>query len=196
MLKYFVGYPLRLKNILRLGALENVPRLAWMTNKGERQKGNFPTNAFFRPSHNFSKTYNKLADCLSNLNRLLVVSEKFRDVLSSAGALEQNDVYPVIIYNHAQKPILEKYFIVHQYNYLPCVDEKKTIGVKSSIDKAQYVSVDKLVLNEKKIDAKRGIFRTVQYTDYPFFRSDVVEKIKEAGITGIGFSKIDEFDDY
>jgi hypothetical protein len=135
----------------------------------------------------------KLADVLKNTNRFLIVSEKLLEFLTSAKALRQNEVHPVAIKNHKGRIEKAKYFLVHQIDHPSCVDESNSVGVKSPIDPTQYLSVEKLVLDPRRIDEKLLIFRPAEYRDRPFVREDLAAKIEAAGFTGIAFFDVDTY---
>jgi len=138
----------------------------------------------------------KLADAFSNTNNLLVVSDRLSKLLKELKALKGNEVFDVAIFNHKGRREKEKFFVIHQTNFKKCVDEKKTIGKKSSIDSEQYVTMRKLVLDEKKISKQLAIFRPLEYNERAFFRRDVAEAITEAGIVGLQFFEIEEYDEF
>ncbi|MDP1861339.1 MAG: hypothetical protein Q8K82_21875 [Gemmatimonadaceae bacterium] len=193
-MNYVISEAVPPRGVCRLDIIQNVPEAARLQ-KGTRQLGRFPADAYFRMSENFPKDI-KLADALSNANNLLVASERLVELLNSCEALERNDVYEVGILNHKARREKAKYFVVHQYGFPKCVDEKKTVGKKSRVNPDEYIALDKLVLNESKIDSNLALFRPLEYNQRPFFRRDVAEKIAAANITGIEFFEIDEYDDF
>lgn len=190
--KYLIVDSIYQKGAMKLGMLENVPDWNRMQVQGMRVK-DFPKNACFRPSHNFPKSDKKMLDYLTNMNKFFVASEKLVTLLKNFKALRHNDVYPVIIFDHHGKKIDQNYFIVHQYDFQKCIDANKTKGKKSALNKEEYISVDKLSLDEKKVDPSLSIFRAVEYRYNPFIIRDIVGKIKEAEITGIEFFEVSEY---
>jgi hypothetical protein len=49
------------------------------------------------------------------------------------------------------------------------------------------------VLDESKIDSALAIFRAAEYPARPFFRRDIVAKIRAANVTGIEFFELDGY---
>jgi len=192
-MNYLIGEVTPPPGVCVLDSLENVPHWAEMQN-GERQAG-LPEEACFRMSEDFPKDL-KLADILDNDNDFLVVSERTVEFLRSMDALEGNDVHEVAIFNHKGRRETAKYFIVHQFDFVRCVDEGRTEGTRSELDADEYVSLESLALDESRIPSRLGIFRPREYNQRAFFRRDVAEKMIEAGITGIEFHEIDEYDDF
>jgi|SRR5580658_3303840 hypothetical protein len=171
--------------------LDNVPDSAYL-HIGRAQAGTFPDDACFKMDPDFPKNV-KLADVLSNLDRLLVVSERLKDLLSAADALKQNEVYEVGVFNHKGRREKAKYFLIHQINFPPCADRSQTLGEEEPLAPDQYAILTKLVLDDAKIDPALAIFRAAEYPARPFFRRDIVAKIKAANVTGIEFFELNGF---
>ena len=182
------------KGVCRLLTIDNVPN-AHHIQAGRSQQGKFPNDACFKMNPDFPKDV-KLADVLRNQNRFLVVSERFKGLLVSSDALKKNEVYEVGIVNHKGRTEKSKYFLIHQIEFPRCADEAQCIGEKSPLDPVEYGVLSKLVLDERKIDPELAIFRPAEYTERPFFRRDVVAKIVAAGLTGMEFCELDEFDEF
>jgi hypothetical protein len=194
MSKYKIVQNVTPKGACRLGNIQNVERWAYLM-RNEPQAGKFPENASFPMHEDFPKDV-KLADVLDNANSLLVVSERFAEFLKTEKLLAHNEVHPVGIDNHRGRREKAKYFIIHQIDDPRCIDEAKTVGTKSMIEKAEYNTMEKLVLDEKRIPRDYAIFRADEYKDRILVRSDVADKIEEAGFTGIAFFDLDGYDDY
>jgi hypothetical protein len=182
------------KGVCRLSNIQNVKSWAYLM-RNEPQAGKFPEDASFQMNDEFPKDV-KLGDVLDNTNSLLVVSERVAEFLKKEKFLAHNEVHPVGIDNHKGRREKARYFIIHQIDDPKCVDEAKTVGTKSKIEKAEYNTMEKLVLDEKKIPRDYAIFRADEYKDRILVRSDVADKIEEAGFTGIAFFDLDDYNDY
>jgi hypothetical protein len=182
------------KGVCRLRGIKNVPNWANM-HQNEPQAGRFPDDAAFQMNPDFPKDI-KLADVLSNGDEFLVVSEKLKDFLTKEKLLAHNEVHPVTILNHKGRKEAAPYFIIHQIDDPACVDEAKTVGDKSKLMSDQYNTMEKLVLNEKKIGADYAILRAAQYKDRILVRDDAAKKIEDAGFTGIKFCDLDGYDNF
>jgi hypothetical protein len=97
------------KGVCRLLTIQNVPEREYLR-LGRSQVATFPDDACFKMSPDFPKDV-KLADVLSNRSRLLVVSERLKDLLSASDALKHNEVYEVGILNHKGRREKAKYFL-------------------------------------------------------------------------------------
>jgi len=179
------------KGVCRLLTIQNVPEREYLR-IGRSQVGTFPDDACFKMSPDFPKDV-KLADVLSNRSRLLVVSERLKNLLSASDALKHNEVYEVGILNHKGRREKAKYFFIHQINFPACADRRQTVGEEDPLAPDEYGLLTKLVLDESKIDSALAIFRAAEYPARPFFRRDIVAKIKAADMTGIAFFELDGF---
>ncbi len=192
--RYLIGEIVTPKGVCRLGAIRNVPNWAKM-HQNEPQAGHFPENAAFQMSTDFPRDI-KLADVLSNIDGFLLVSEELRDFLAKEDLLAHNEVHPVAIFNHKGRRESAPYFLVHQIDDPACVDEAKTVGEKSKLMPDQYNTMEKLVLDAKKIGSDYLIFRAAQYKDRILFRGDAAAKIEKGGFTGIKFCDLAGYDNF
>jgi hypothetical protein len=169
--------------LCKLGVLQGVPDNEEMT-FGASRAGNFPDDASFVMDKKFPKDI-KLADVLENLDHALVVSERLKSFLEGIpGALKNNEVYSVAIVNHKGRTEKAAYFLLHQVNRPAAVDTKKTAGTKSKIMPDTYSDIEKLVLNEKKLDPEAQIFRLHEIPSKVFVRGELASKLTEKGFTG------------
>jgi hypothetical protein len=192
--RYKISEVISPRGVCHLSSIDNVDDWARM-HQNEPQAGRFPKDASFQMSSDFPRDV-KLADALANLNGFLVVSEKFASFLSTEKALAHNEVHEVGIVNHKGRREKARYFIIHQIDDPKCVDEGKTVGKKSTLMPAEFSTLKKLVLDEKKVGRDYMIFRPFEYKLRVFFRDDLVEKIEAAGFTGIEFFDLEGYTDY
>ncbi len=169
--------------ICKLGVLQGVPDNDEMT-FGASRAGNFPADASFVMQKKYPKDV-KLADILLNMDKAVVASERFKSFLEGIpGALKNNEVYPVAIINHKGRKEKAPYFLIHQVNRPAAVDPKQSVGAKSKIMPDTYVFVEKLVLDEKKIDPEVQLFRLHEIPGSVLVRGDLANKIAAQKLTG------------
>ncbi len=192
--RYLIGEVVTPKGVCRLGSIKNVPSWAKM-HQSEPQAGRFPADAAFQMSADFPRDI-KLADVLSNHDSFFLVSEKLRSFLAEQDLLAHNEVHPVAILNHKGRKESAPYFLVHQIDAPACVDEARTVGEKSKLMPDQYNTLEKLVLDARKIGSDYLIFRAAQYKDRVLFRGDVAAKIEAGGFTGIRFCELEGYDNF
>jgi hypothetical protein len=178
----------------RVRTIKNVPREHRLST-GESCVAGFPEDALFKMNDSFPKDI-RLADSISNLNSLLVVSERFKAALESVpGALLQNEVLPVKIVNHRGRTEKAPYFIIHSLSHPPCIDEAKSKGERSSIDPSQYQFMKKMVIDPSRVVPKElMLFRAAQYPALALVRSDLADDLRKRELTGFDLHEIDKYE--
>jgi hypothetical protein len=162
--------------------------------KGISRAEGFPPDAYFRMDPDFPKSL-QLEDFLLNENSLLVVSERVR-TLVEAEKLKNNELLPVQIKDHKNKRVKESYYILNQLELQDCIDLKESKLVVNDIDPDTFMDVDKLVIDEKRVDRDVKVFRMKRYAVIPVFRRDFAAKVKAANLTGIRFTEVCDFESF
>jgi hypothetical protein len=190
-MKYLVLALTRSQGICTLESISNVKNFHYLT-LGKSMKDSFPLDASM--AMNREKPNNvALADALWNTSSLMVVSGKFKNALEGIpGALEENEILNVKIINHKGRVVKDPYFIVHQLNNPPAVDETRTQGDRQPLAPDTYQFVEEMVLDASKIPQDRMIFRAQQYSEVVFVREDLAKKLESAGLTGFELHEIDK----
>jgi hypothetical protein len=176
-----------------LETIENVPDEEDLAFGVSRVTG-FPENASFSMSDDYPKDVG-LADAFKNVSSLLVVSDRLRQALEAVpDALFENEVIPIKIFNHKKRAEKAPYFIIHQVSHPACLDETKSQGLRMAIDPKHFQFVTAMVLDEKKIDSKKMLFRVEQFPNVPLIRRELAEKLGAGKFTGLEFHEIAGFD--
>lgn len=173
----------------RLREVEDVFELL----KGTPRAVGWPDGAQFHYSSEMPESL-ELEDYLCNSQSLLVLSERFCDFFR---ALETPRVeyLPVTLINHKNRPAVEPYAIVHQIHLVDCIDEAQSLFERDAMFPERFSSVDKLAVEEAKIDSSLHIFRMEKFSDVPWVRKDIADKIVSSGFTGVRFGEIEDLDD-
>jgi hypothetical protein len=124
----------------------------------------------------------KLDDFVDNLFRWILCSERARAVF--AAECDNVEVYPLEILNHKKKPVGVPYFFVQPVGVVDCVDLEKSEFQRDCTWQDKFLSVYRLVLREKAIPRGLKLFRMKEMPAAIVIRSDLVEKLREAGATG------------
>lgn len=156
--------------------------------KGISRVDGWPLDAYFEMSEAFPENL-KLEDFVFNTNNVLVISDKFLNFLDQKH-LKNNEVLPVKIINHKGRVVKEKYYILHQLILQNCIDVDNSVVTKNKINPNRFISIKKLVINEKQIESDVSIFRMERYPSLAIFEKDLSENIVQAGFTGIIFGEI------
>src|SRR5690606_16125524 len=107
---------------------EEIARLTALTgfdedfelDEGIAHAHDFPADACFR-MHPDWPTSTVLADRLSNISSLVVISERLRDFLVDK-IDEHTELLPVTVYDHKGKALRSPYYIVNPVGQLPLLD--------------------------------------------------------------------------
>jgi len=126
----------------------------------------------------------KLDDFVDNIFRWILCSERARAVL--AAECDNVEVYPLEILNHKRKPVGVPYFFVQVVGVVDCVDLERSEFKRDHAWQDKLLSVYKLVLREQAIPEHLKLFRLKEKPEDLIIRSDLVAKLREAGLTGFG----------
>jgi hypothetical protein len=160
---------------------------------GGSWNGKFPSEARmdFDPEHPRDTVS---TDYLANTDSLLVISERLCDFLVKR-MLSGMEYLPITIIDHKKKPIAEKYFIAHTVDHVDCLDLKASGPTFSRIRKTRVTEVKQLVLDPKRIDPKRELFRIKNFADEALVSRSLAEAITAAGFTSLGWTEFSEIND-
>jgi hypothetical protein len=160
---------------------------------GYAWNGTFPAEAKmdFHPDHprDTVKT-----DNLGNTDGVLVVSERVCDFLTKR-KLGGMEYLPITILDHKKKPIPEKYFIANTIDHVDCLDLKASRATFSKIRKTRITDVEKLVLDPKRLDPTRELFRIKNFARHALVHRDLADAITSAGFTSIGWTELSDIND-
>jgi len=174
----------------RLGPLLNVARQFQLL-KGVPRAAGFPSDAAMamEPDHPNDMV---LTDALFNNDRLIVASERLREVFTSRGA-PAIEILPLGILDHRGRPAAAPYAILHPVDPVDCLDLAQCGPKRSSIDPAKITDVARLVLDDARVDPDRLIFRPLGFPNATLVRRDVAEAISAAGLTGMRWVELDAY---
>lgn len=160
--------------------------------KGISRAENWPSDSHFEMNEAYPDRL-QLEDIVSNRNGVLVISEKLRAFLE-VDVLKNNEVLPVHLINHKGRAVKESYFILHQLDLQDCIDQAESVVRGNPLDPDSFMSVRKLVIDERKIDPEVRVLRMARYPMLPIFRRELAEEIQKAGFTGIDFGEIADWE--
>lgn len=127
-----------------------------------------------------------LCDFVPNLSMALVLSEAATGLLHAEG-VEGDDVIeylPITLLDKRGRPTRAPYFLVNPLLKVACMDEKASEFLKSPVNET-VLSVERLRLEEARIPPGAKLFRLGECTEVIVIRSDLVQRIQEAGLTGL-----------
>lgn len=147
----------------------------------------FPADTRFVMNEDFPDDI-RTEDFISNFTSVLVVSERTRQTVGPTG-LKNNELLPVTVINHKGRKEKGPFYILHQVELQDCIDFEQTVCTRNAIDPDLLSTIDRLVLDERRIDPAIPLFRLKYFPYAPMFREDLVEKIRSAGLSGIKFTE-------
>ena len=154
-------------------------------------KDTFPTTAQFQMSDDHKRDVG-LTDDLPNTDSLKVCSARLVDFLRQK-ALKNVEYLPVKILNHKRKLASKDYFIVHPIVPQNALDAAASEPSFNDINPAEIDSVERLVLDRKKLDPKVRLFRLDAFFNPVLIDTKLADEIKAAGFVG---SYIQALEDY
>ena len=153
-------------------------------------KERFPSDAVFTVDPDFPNNI-RLADTFYNTKRLVIVSEKLKEFVSSWNPPE-TEFMGVTILDHKARPAAQ-YFIIHPIHPVDALNASES-GARFSKRNAEWIErVGKLVLNPERIDKKRQIFKLKCFYNCVLFRRDLAEAISKRGFTGVKWVECSEY---
>ncbi|MGC3997785.1 MAG: hypothetical protein QM767_09950 [Anaeromyxobacter sp.] len=125
----------------------------------------------------------KLADFFGNIMRALIVNAKARAVLEAEPHLGW-EWYPIPILDQEKNPFSSDYTWAHLLGSHACVDRERSIFTVDPMHPAEVHTFERLVLDPEKIPPEPSLFRLREQPGLLIIRSDLVAKLKAAGVTG------------
>jgi hypothetical protein len=155
--------------------------------EGLSVKTSFPGNAtcYLSMRHKGKK----LSDFFSNIMGHLIVNDKARAVLETEKLAWE--WYPLKIVDQKEKPFTSKYTWAHLLGQTACVDLKKSEYTPDPMDPACVHTFERLVLDPKRIPKDASLFRIKEQPGTKIIRSDLVERLTAATVTGFKLLELD-----
>ncbi len=176
--------------VCMLDGIENVPQ-RFDLKRGVPFKDAFPTTARFQMSDDHKRN-GELSDDLPNTDFLKVCSAGLVDFLRQKD-LKNVEYLPVKILNHKGKLASKDYFIVHPIVPQNALDAAASEPSFNDFDPAEIDSVERLVLDRKKLDPKVRLFRLKAFFNPVLIDKKLAEEIKAAGFVGSYLQALDGF---
>jgi hypothetical protein len=159
--------------------------------KGDSVAKEWPDDVRFTMDPDFKKQI-KLADNLTNPNRVLVASKPLADFFT-AKKVPNLEFLPVTIFNHKKKVASNEYCIVNLVTTQDCIDTKKSEVTWNDIDPHYISKMKQIVFDEKKIDKKAALFRAEHLKTLMFIRADLDEEVTAGGFTNVRFWRLSDY---
>lgn len=160
----------------------------WLMGEGQPMSAFFPKDAKLTLSDRHKGQ--KLDDFVANPFQWLIVSEKAWRVLEQEPVKFER--FPVTLYDAKGKKVLSRdYCVAHLLGTADCVDLKKSEYEWSAMEPTEVHTFDRLVLDPKRIPEDQTLFRIKEQPRSKIIRSDLVERLEDAGVGGLELWKLD-----
>jgi uncharacterized protein DUF1629 len=136
-----------------------------------------------------SKDYgNQLADFLYNAEGLIIVSEKGRAFFEKQGfAPNELQYVPMKLKGKKGQPRMPAYSVVNLLRRVSCLDSTRSEAelVTNSVDGSKKWNIISLRIDESKVPQDARLFHLAEQPLIKLIRSDFLEAIRAAGLTGL-----------
>lgn len=158
----------------------------WLLGEGARLGEGFPPDARYPISK--KKPGMKLADFIANKFGRLFVSERVRQVL----AQEPVDIewLPVTLLDKKDGKVEASYFIANVLGRIDCVDLAQSEYDRSSFEPDEFLAVRRLVLDASRLPEAVSLFRIKEQPRTFIIRSDLVDRLVDAGARGFSLLEL------
>jgi len=173
-----------------LGELTGVAK-QYQLMKGLPRAADFPIDAYFSMNPDFPHD-TVLTDNLINFNRMIVASLRVKEFLE-ARRLPRIEYLPVKILDHKKRPANREYFILHCLDPVDCLDIEKCGATRSKIDKESIQRIERLVIDESRVDPGREMFRPKFFNKISLVHRRLARAMDREGFTAIGWKDLDDY---
>ncbi|MCY1021677.1 imm11 family protein [Pyxidicoccus sp. MSG2] len=158
----------------------------WLLGEGARLGDGFPSNARYPISK--TKPGMKLADFIANKFGQLFVSGRARQVLER----EPVDIewLPVVLLDKKDGVVDAPCFIANVVGRVDCVDLAQSEYDRSSFEPDEFLAVRRLVLDVSRIPETASLFRIKEQPGTFIIRSDLVDRLADAGVKGFSLLEL------
>lgn len=190
MSDYLVWQPLWKRGWCRLLALENVGHRGRLI-RGLPCAADFPADVCVRMNPDFPND-TLLTDCLTSRGGELVVSQPMIEFLQQQ-KLPHVEYLPVQVLDHRGRSVEEAYSVVHPISPVDCLDLDACAPTWSSSAPDQIMFVETIVLDPKRIDPTRPLFRPAAYTAVKIIHRSLADALTSAKFTGCNFLEFESY---
>lgn len=173
-----------------LGGLRGVDRPQEIKRGSSRADG-FPDGAFFEMDKKFPKQV-ALADSVSNMDGMVVVSKPLKDFLATK-AFAGVEILPVSIHDHKGRVASSEYFIINPTVILDCIDKSQSQISWNPMDPALICGCLAMVLDAGATGSDVALLRPKHLELIVLIREALASEIDDLGFTGTNFVEVDEF---
>lgn len=174
-------------SLSKMAGLDKTYRLV----DGVPMQSEFPDGVHFQMDPD-NPTDTLLADNLINPYSVIVASDALATFIRD-GHGKKLEFLPVSIVDHRGKTVPESYFIIHPVDHVDCLDVDASGGQWDLIDSEVLDSVERIVLDQEKLDPGRSIFRPCPLVDVVVIRRALAEELQQSGFSGLEWVELSDY---
>ena len=133
-----------------------------------------------------------LTDNLINIDMMKIISKRVKSFLEEYD-VQKVEYLPVKIINHKGRVASHDYFILHDIDPVDCLDKEKCGVTLSPVDPDSIEHVERLVLDDRKVDPTRHIFRPKYFSEVTLVSRELASAIDRKRFTGIGWKELEDY---
>lgn len=135
----------------------------------------------------------KLYDFVDNVISMLIVSGKVKGIWDRLG-IEKVEYLPLQLLDHNGTPIEKQYYFVNLLVSQPIIDLDKSEYTMGKINKTQMSDISQLYIKLDSVDPDAKLFRAQMYAKLYIMTDEVLQAMKQEGVTGINAFEADGWD--
>lgn len=159
--------------------------------KGISRFEGFPGSASFSMNPDYPHD-TVLTDNLMNTSMMKIISRRVKEMLEQNG-VQKVEYLPVTIINHKGRVASRDYFILHDIDPIDCLDKDKCGATMSPVDPESIDRVERLVLDDAKVDITREIFRPKYFPALTLVSRELAAAIDSKGFTGVSWKELEDY---
>lgn len=188
-MKNYDYYCIRTLSDPKLGRIENIDK---RVKKSYNLRKGIPMGNLFPPETKLDiadtpGSGDMLADFLRNIHRSIIISSKVKDILMEEGVDEtQVEYLPFILRDKKRRVIKDvRYYVANSLVKVDCMDKENSIYKPDFDDPEKARRISALHVNHDAIPEDAKFFRLGELSRLTLIRSDLLERLKAEGVTGI-----------
>jgi hypothetical protein len=189
-MEYRVWKSSPVNNACRLGLIQRYKR-SYDLLYGLSLASDFPKNARVQMDRDFKKG-TALTDDISNMNDIKICSKRLVEFLQKAD-VRHLEYLPLTIINHKEKVASTEYFVVNPIGPVDALDRKASDPVYSSIEEGTINTVARIVLDPRRLDPERKVFRLQGFFDEVLIEKELADAMSAARMVGPYFKELELF---
>lgn len=183
---HILDIPLR-KDFISVAREGDGMKKTWHLAYGESYAAHFPAGAVVDVDRDYKGT--KLDDFVFNSMGWLVVTERVKAILGTEPIT--SEVFPLGIRDRKGKLVQRSYFLVNVLGTVDCLDLNRSEYERSAFKPEEVHTFERIVLDPARIPPDQTLFRLKERPTVKIIRSDLIARLREAGVTGFDLLELD-----